>query len=72
VLHDGAGIGFCGGLTTFSTVSLEVVNLVQDGRPGLAVVYLVSSVAAALAGVVAGAGVLRRLRALELPLEEQP
>jgi CrcB protein len=72
LLHDGAGIGFCGGLTTFSTVSLEVVNLVRDGRPVLAAVYLVTSVAAALAGVVGGAGLLRRVRAVELPLEEQP
>jgi CrcB protein len=72
VLHDGAGIGFCGGLTTFSTVSVEVVNMVRDGRAGLAAVYVVTSVAAALAGVVAGAGALRRLRAVELPLEERP
>jgi fluoride exporter len=72
LLHDGAGIGFCGGLTTFSTVSVEVVDMARDGRPGLAAVYLLTSVAAALAGVVAGAGALRRLRAVELPLEERP
>src|SRR5262245_50973323 len=72
VLHDGAGIGFCGGLTTFSTVSVEVVTMTRDGRPALAVVYLVTSVAAAVAGVVAGAGALRRVRAVELPLEERP
>jgi CrcB protein len=71
-LHDGAGIGFCGGLTTFSTVSVEVVDLARDGRPALAAVYLLTSVVASVAGVAAGAAALHRLRAVSLPLEEQP
>ena len=72
LLHDAGGIGFCGGLTTFSTFALEVVDLTRDGDPSMAVVYAVASVAAAMAAVTAGAGALRRVRALQLPLEEEP
>lgn len=72
LLHDVGGIGFCGGLTTFSTFSLEVVNLARDGDTRLAAVYCTASVAAAIAGVMAGASALRRLRAIALPLEEEP
>lgn len=72
LLHDVGGIGFCGGLTTFSTFALEVVHLTRDGDTGLAVAYVVASVVTAVAGVVAGAGALRRVRAVERPLEEKP
>jgi CrcB protein len=72
VLHDAGGIGFCGSLTTFSTFSVEVVHLYNDGDVGTAVVYTDASFAASIAAVVAGAAALRRLRALTLPLEEQP
>jgi CrcB protein len=72
VLHDAGGIGFCGGLTTFSTFSLEVVNLARDGDTRLAVIYAVASVTAAIAGVIAGAAVFRRVRAIALPVEEEP
>lgn len=72
LLHDVGGIGFCGGLTTFSTFSLEVVNLARDGDTWFAAIYCVASVAAAIAGVTAGAGALRRVRAVTLPLEEEP
>lgn len=72
VLHDGGGIGFCGGLTTFSTFSLEVVNMVRDGDTGLAVLFVAASVLSSVAGVFAGAGALRRVHALSLPLEGQP
>ncbi|GAA2675593.1 MULTISPECIES: CrcB family protein [Actinosynnema] len=48
------GAGFCGGLTTYSTFSLENVTLVERGRPWLALGYasltLVAGIAAAALG----------------------
>jgi CrcB protein len=72
LLHDVGGIGFCGGLTTFSTFAVEVVNLWRAGDGATAATYALASIAAAIGGVVAGAGALRRVRAVALPLEEEP
>jgi CrcB protein len=72
LLHDGAGIGFCGGLTTFSTVAVEVAAFGRGGRWGLAVVYLGASVVLGVAAAVSAAGLLQRVRALDLPLEGEP
>ena len=72
VLHDGVAIGFCGGLTTFSTFAVEVAQLLHDDRTATAVAYLTSSVAASVAGVLLGAAALRRWRAATLPVEERP
>jgi CrcB protein len=52
--------GFCGALTTFSTVQLELVEMIDAGRLGLAVLYLAVSVAAGLAGVQLASAAARR------------
>lgn len=67
--RDGVGIGFCGGLTTFSTFAVEAAELVRDGRTGLAMTYVLLSVVAALIAVWAGAAVLGRPGAVDDPLE---
>lgn len=52
--------GFCGALTTFSTVQLELVEMIDAGRVPLAVLYLGVSVAAGLVGVQAATAAGRR------------
>ncbi len=46
--------GFCGGLTTFSTFSAEVVAGFQGGRTGWALLEIATHVIASLAMTVAG------------------
>lgn len=48
------GTGLCGGLTTFSTLQLELVRMVEADATGLAAAYLVASVTAGLLAVGAG------------------
>lgn len=63
------GIGFCGGLTTFSTFAVETATMLDDGRTALAATYIGASVAASIAAAVAGGLTRRRVGALRLPLE---
>lgn len=56
--------GFCGALTTFSTVQVELVEMIDAGRMGLACLYLGASIAAGLAGARAATAVGRQVGAL--------
>jgi CrcB protein len=56
------GTGFCGALTTFSTMQLELVQLADAGRTGLAVAYGAASVAGGFAAVLLATQLTRRAR----------
>jgi CrcB protein len=43
------GAGFCGALTTFSTVQIELIELARHGHTALAAGYLVASIGTGLA-----------------------
>lgn len=57
------GTGFCGALTTFSALQLEVLLLLDGGDVALAALYALVSVAAGLAAVTLAGGAVRRLEA---------
>ncbi len=54
------GTGFCGALTTFSTVQIELIELARHGEAALAAAYLIASVAAGLVGVYLASVLTRR------------
>ena len=56
------GTGFCGALTTFSTMQLEIVRMLEGGAAGLALAYAAASIAAGLALVHLASGLVRRAR----------
>lgn len=52
--------GFCGALTTFSTVQLELLEMLDEGRVALACQYAAGSVAAGYLGVVCATRLAQR------------
>jgi CrcB protein len=54
------GTGFCGALTTFSTVQVELLDLIDSGRAGLAAAYALTSIVAGYGVVVLASGLVRR------------
>lgn len=46
------GTGFCGGLTTFSTLQRELLEMLDAGRGALAIAYIAVSLVAGLVGVL--------------------
>ncbi len=58
-LNPFVATGLLGGFTTFSSFSLEAINLMQEGRGGQAVVYVGLSVGAGLGALYLGLLVTR-------------
>jgi fluoride exporter len=56
------GTGFCGALTTFSTMQLELVRMLDAHSYGLAAAYAGTSVAAGYACVHVATALVRRVR----------
>jgi CrcB protein len=58
------GTGLCGALTTFSTVQLELLRMLDRHRYGLACGYFVASVACGFLAVFLSSALVRRVRTL--------
>ena len=56
------GTGLCGALTTFSTMQLELLRMLDAGRLALALVYAFASVAAGFGAVAVATNLVRRAR----------
>jgi CrcB protein len=50
--------GLCGGLTTFSTMQVELLTMLEAGHVGIAVGYAAASLAGGLLGVAAGSSLV--------------
>lgn len=56
------GTGFCGGLTTFSTMQVETVAMIEHGHWVKAVAYTTTSIASGLLAVYLATALVRRVR----------
>jgi fluoride exporter len=56
------GTGLCGGLSTFSTMQLEILKMIDARAWGLAAGYTVTSVVAGYAAIYLATAMVRRVR----------
>jgi CrcB protein len=56
------GTGLCGGLTTFSTMQVETIKMIEHHHYGLAAGYTAASIAAGLVALYTATALVRRVR----------
>lgn len=67
LLRLGLGVGFCGSFTTFSSFAVVTADLGRNGDVASAAALVVVSVAAAVAGLVAGGATARHAASRRAP-----
>ena len=58
------GTGFCGAYTTFSTMQVEILQMIDGHRYGLASGYAAASIAAGYTAIWIGTSMVRRTRTI--------
>jgi fluoride exporter len=58
------GTGICGALTTFSTMQLELLRMLDHGRVGLTAAYAATSIVAGFVAIAAATNLVRRVRVI--------
>jgi len=58
------GTGLCGGLTTFSTLQVELLKMLNAGHVGLAAAYAGATIAAGFGAIWIATAVVRRVKTL--------
>jgi CrcB protein len=58
------GTGFCGALTTFSTMQVELIRMLEHGHDGLAAGYAAASLAGGYLALYLATAMVRRVRVI--------
>jgi fluoride exporter len=66
------GTGICGGLSTFSTMQVEILKMISAGAWGLAVGYAAASIVAGYAALHLATALVRRVPVVGGPLVKGP